>query len=355
MKGLNQAERIKIKLNLAKNTDTFFEVFGADAHKYRLDPPIDIKEVETFEKGYNISLPDGYKIFLTQIGNGGNERKSQVGNSGAGPNYGIYKLGHKYQFFMGNSAFPALEYLAKEPFFNSETTKEGWEKISENMPEGITDDEYNKTFERVYAGILTVGACGCAGYMGIMLSGENAGRVVYTYDEIEYCPQFAEETNFLDWYENWLDSIISGQRFSGSKLYGTEEEQFARYAKVENVHTADTVQYWKIVALRYIRGFDSLSPEYMKKLWEYYYTEADEVVKLYILNLLVKFDYENAKIELEKLYKSNTLEFLKILHLYVKEKIPDWQNVIQNLQDESSNPEVTEYIKYVINNSACPG
>ena len=339
MKDLNQAERIKIKLNLAKNTDSFFEVFGASSHEYRLDSPIDTKEVESFEDKYNISLPEEYKIFLTQIGNGGNEHRSQVGNSGAGPYYGIYKLGHKYQLFMGNIAFPTLEYLTKEPFFNSETTKEEWEKISENMSENI--------FERVYAGILTIGACGCAGYMGIMLNGENAGRVVHTYDEIEYCPRFARETNFLDWYENWLDSIISGLSFSGRKPYGTEEEQFARYAKVKDVHKIEDVPYWKMVALRYIRGFDSLSAEYMKKLWENYYTETDETVKLYILNLSVKFDYENAKIELDKLYKNNALEFLKILHLYAEEKTSDWQNVIQKLQSESSNPEVTEYIKYI--------
>ena len=348
MKDLNQIERIKIKLNLAKNTDSFFEVFGASYHKYRLDAPIEIKEVETFEKKYNISLPDGYKVFLTQIGNGGYEYKSQVGNSGAGPYYGIFKLGHKNHFCMGYPSNPTLEYLTKEPFFNSKTTKEDWDKISENMSEDITDDEYDKEFEKAYAGILTIGACGCAGYMGIMLSGENTGGIVHIYDEIEYCPQFAQETNFLDWYENWLDSIISGQGIGiERKPYKTEEENFARFATVEKKHPND-VPYWKIVALGYIRTLGSLSPEYIKILWENYYTETNETVKLYILNLLVKFDYENTKIELDKLYKSNPLEFLKILHLYAKEKISDWQDVIQKLQDETLNPEVTEYIKYVI-------
>lgn len=347
MKNLNQVERIKIKLNLAKNTDSFFEVFGASSHKYRLDSPIDITEIETFEKKYNISLPDGYKIFLTQIGNGGNERKSQVGNSGAGPDYGIYKLGHEQQFCMGYSASPTVEYLAKEPFFNSETTKEDWEKISESIPEDIPNDEYDKEFERVYAGILTISACGCAGYMGIMLSGENKGRVVYMYDELQYCPQFVNEVNFLDWYENWLDSIISGQRIGiGRKPYKTEEENFARFTTVENTHK-DNVPYWKIVALGYIRTLDSLSLQYTKILWKSYDTETDKTVKLYILNLLAKFDYKNAKIELNKLYKNNALEFLKILHLYAKEKTSDWKDVIQKLQDETSNIEVTEYIKYI--------
>ena len=71
-----------------------------------------------------------------------------------------------------------------------------------------------------------------------MLSGENAGKVVYMFDELEYCPQFAGEANFLDWYENWLDSIISGERFSG-RPYGTEEEHFSRYAEVKERYPAD--------------------------------------------------------------------------------------------------------------------
>ena len=115
MKDLNQIERIKIKLNLAKNTDSFFEVFGADSHRYRLDVPIDIKEVEIFEKNYNISLPDEYKVFLTQIGNGGNEYNSVTGNSGTGPDYGIFKLGHKYHFMANPTQSTLRNHLSLIP------------------------------------------------------------------------------------------------------------------------------------------------------------------------------------------------------------------------------------------------
>ena len=214
------------------------------------------------------------------------------------------------------------------------------------MTEDMTDDEYDKELARVYAGILTIGACGCAGYMGIMLSGEDTGRVVYICDEIEYCPQFAKEANFLDWYENWLDSIISGQRFDCKQAYDTPDERFERYTNVESVHK-DNLLHWKIVAIRVFKAFDSLSFEHIEKMWEIYNAEADETAKLYILNLLVKFDYENAKSELSKLYKNNALEFLKILHLYAAEKTLEWQNIIQKLQEETLNSEVTEYIQYV--------
>ncbi|WP_163215430.1 SMI1/KNR4 family protein [Bacteroides sp. 519] len=332
---------------MAKNTDSFLEVFGAQSHQYRLDPPVDIKEVEAFERKYNISLPEGYKVFLTQVGNGGIEYKSQVGNSGAGPDYGIFKLGHKRQLCMGYSLKSPSKHLAKEPFFNLKTTNKDWESISENIPED-NDEEYERAFERVYAGILTIGACGCSGYMGIMLNGESKGRVVYIYDELEYCPQFASELNFLDWYENWLDTIISGKRIGlECKPYKTEEESFARLMDVENVHK-DNVPYWKMVALEYIRTLNELSPKYLKLLWESYNKETDEIVKLYMLNILVKFDYENTTAELDTLYETNPLEFLKILHLYAKDKKSDWQSIIEKLQKESSNVEVREYVDYII-------
>ena len=336
MKDLNQVERIKIKLNLAKNTDSFLEVFGARSHRYRLDSPIDIKEVEIFEKKYNISLPDEYKVFLTQIGNGGNEYKTQVGNSGAGPYYGIYKLGDEGHTYVTN---PALGYIEKEPFFNSKMTKEDWKKIDENMPEDISSDEYEREYAKAYAGILTICACGCIGYMGIMLSGENTGRVVCIYDEIGYCPEFVKEANFLDWYENWLDLIISGQSIiipDKAKI----KDLFIRYEE-------DNEPYWKLVTLGYIRGHCSLPKKYLKILWENYHIEKDKTVKLYILNLLVKFDYKQTEEELEKLSKTNPLEFLKILHLYAEEKTFEWQNIIQKLQNETINLEVTEYVQYV--------
>jgi hypothetical protein len=346
MDKLHQIDRIKIKLNLAKNTDSFLEIFGANSHKYRLDAPADISEIEAFERKYHILLPEGYKTFLTQIGNGGNEYKSQVGNSGAGPDYGVYRLGDKHQFLMGNPSNSTFEHLAKEPFFNSGMHREEWKKIYENMPDDISDDEYDKEFERVYAGILTISTCGCSGYAGIMLSGENKGRVVYTCDELEYCPQFAKEENFLDWYENWLDLIVSGQGFIGGKPPETVDKLFKRYETVEDIHKED-VRYWKMVALRYIRMFDSLSSEYIEKLWGNYRTETDGAVKLYILNLLVKFDYENTKSEMEWLGENNPAEFLKILHLFASKKTLDWQNTIQNIRRETSSSEIMEYINYV--------
>ena len=55
--------------------------FGSQAHAFRLNPPIAEAEVHRFEHRHGISLPDDYRAFLIQAGNGG-----------AGPYYGLLPL-----------------------------------------------------------------------------------------------------------------------------------------------------------------------------------------------------------------------------------------------------------------------
>lgn len=334
MENLNQVERIKIKLRLARNTDSFLEIHGASSHEYKLDKPISLDEVQAFEIENNISLPHEYKVFLTEIGNGGNEEKSVVGNSGAGPNYGIFKLGHKYHN-LGCKEY----YFDKPPFFHKGITEEKWKEIlDEKGFDGSNDDEL---IASLFTGILVIGYQGCCGFYGLMLAGENKGRVIKMTDEIVYCPAFKEEKNFLDWYENWLDDVIFGSFFSSNNIKA-EEKLFERYSKAND-------RYWKLIALKDIRKCQTISKEFIEFLCDKYLTEEDEVVKLYLLNLLVKFDYDNTTEELSKLSVNNPLEFLKILHLFAKEKIVKWNETIEKLYDDKdSSKEIKEYIKYVI-------
>jgi hypothetical protein len=57
-------------------------VFGAASHQYKLNPPLPVAVIEAFEKRYGVALPDDYRSFLTEIGNGG-----------AGPSYGLLPFG----------------------------------------------------------------------------------------------------------------------------------------------------------------------------------------------------------------------------------------------------------------------
>ncbi len=340
MIALNQIERIKIKLRLAKNTDSFLEVFGASSHKYILNKPIKNQSINDFENKYNIKLPEAYKKFLTEIGNGGLEYPNTVvSNSAAGPDYGIFRLGHEHHFIVK----PSLKYLERKPFFDENMKEDEWEKVYDRMDDNISDEDYDIEVAKAYSGILNIGFSGCSGYLGIILTGENKGRIVHTYDEIEYCPHFSKETNFLDWYENWLDEIISGKSISYKGLKNEKEESCVSWFLSNNE------SYRKLISLSYIKSFDALNGSSLKILNEKYKEEKDEKVKHYILNLLTKFDYDKTKNEITKLVQKNPMAFLRNLHLYNREKSIEWINEIDEIKRNSNDPEILEYIKYVTN------
>ena len=74
-------EELRSLLEKARTADAELKQFGAEHHKYQWNPPASLKEIEEFEQETGISLPDGYRNFLLQEGNGG-----------AGPFYGLFSL-----------------------------------------------------------------------------------------------------------------------------------------------------------------------------------------------------------------------------------------------------------------------
>lgn len=64
-------ERIKTKFEKLKEKDRNFKTFGSGSHKYKLNPVLSSEEVEQFENIYDIILPDEYKTFILNFGNGG--------------------------------------------------------------------------------------------------------------------------------------------------------------------------------------------------------------------------------------------------------------------------------------------
>ncbi len=336
MNKVNQIERIKIKLRLAKNTDSFFEVSGASSHKYFVGKPLKETEVSKFEKKYNITLPKHYRDFLTKIGNGGIGYK---GNA-AGPYYGVLKLGDEDQILTDNS----VNYLDRPPYFDEKVSKKEWTEKSEYC----SDEEYDEKAFVVYAGVLFIGYAGCTSYVGLMLNGKDRGRLLQTSCEIEYLPMFFEEENFLSWYENWLDKIISGEEVFGRRKLlkeDTEEEFINRY--LSHKEKKKDWLYWRFVDLAYFRIFDNVSNNILKFFWKEYRTEKDEKVKLYFLNLLTRYDYENVLEEISMLTE-RPFEFLRNLHLYARKKTILWKKEIDKIKKEhSDNLELMEYIKYV--------
>jgi hypothetical protein len=65
-----------------RHLDPGFAIFGSAEHRYQLNEPLSETVVAKFEKQHSIVLPDDYRRYLTEMGNGG-----------AGPAYGVFRLG----------------------------------------------------------------------------------------------------------------------------------------------------------------------------------------------------------------------------------------------------------------------
>lgn len=75
-------ESIKVDLERLRLAKTTPKVFGSEAHGFCLNPPLLEEIVRKFERKYDIQLPTDYRQFLIEVGNGG-----------AGPYYGLFRLG----------------------------------------------------------------------------------------------------------------------------------------------------------------------------------------------------------------------------------------------------------------------
>ena len=218
-----QLHRIQQKLAQAKAADKDLQVFGASSHKYHLNPPVSEAEVLAFEKKYGVRLPECYRTFMLTIGNANAQKLETM----AGPYYGLYAFGTQVDDLL----YEGSEIYLKAPCaLSPDMTQEEWESLSdplltdeeeEDEEEGYVievEDKYFAERAKVFGGLLPLGSQGCTYYHALVLNGKYAGRVVNVDLDLAQ-PKFAFETNFLDWYERYLDEVISGQLMDDSPTW----------------------------------------------------------------------------------------------------------------------------------------
>lgn len=137
-----------------------------------------------FETRHGIHLPEDYRAFLRNVGNGG-----------AGPYYGILSL---EEWASGDDETD--DETLSRPCLLSEhlPLTVGWEQM---LPPGVKNP---------YQGTITICFQGCSYYALLVVSGSARGRVVYIDQEGQQPPYFLREPDFLSWYERWLDETIGG-------------------------------------------------------------------------------------------------------------------------------------------------
>lgn len=195
---------IRVKLATLDRLDPDRRIFASRAHQYRLNPPLSVKEVEEVEQRTGVRLPEQYRQFVTELGDGG-----------PGPGYGIYSLG---QALRDERSPERLASLAR-PFPAPKTPAEVQELP--NLPPGL----------------LAVCSVGGGGEYCLVLAGPERGYVWVTNADGEWSPAVNESwlltqpdvqsagwlevalrsprerrLQFIDWFVDWLDQSLDAAR-----------------------------------------------------------------------------------------------------------------------------------------------
>jgi hypothetical protein len=204
----NQLKNLKNKLERLKQLDSSLEIFGAERHKYILNPILSIDKIRQFEAKYNVNLPNEYIAFLTTLGNGG-----------AGPFYGLEPF--------ENVLFDDLDYKRQDGLLNP--TKpflllDAWNlEFEPTVHEEDDEQEYEKQYEdfsnlyfdnQLMNGVIAICNYGCGISLNLVVNGQEFGNI-WTEDRgneggIYPAMQLGNKgkITFLDWYELWLDNSI---------------------------------------------------------------------------------------------------------------------------------------------------
>jgi hypothetical protein len=188
------------------------EVFGASVHQFVLDEPLSVSEIEVFERRHCILLPEDYRWFITNAGNGG-----------AGPYYGVFPLGamddgneisswEEGHAIVGSLAEPfphdaAWNDLSLEP---ADDLAESDEAAYEAQLESFEEAYFSP---RVTQGAIPICHLGCAHRVWLVISGAERGHLwLDKRADREGLEPIAgaqnKRTSFLEWYQNWVDSSL---------------------------------------------------------------------------------------------------------------------------------------------------
>jgi hypothetical protein len=177
--------RIAGKLAAARAMPVPPKAFGAEAHEFKLAPPLPEAAVAEFEERHQAVLPAGYRLFVTELGDGG-----------AGPGCGLSRLsaacGPECQ----------LGHLARaSPYLPGPRYSGDWEQRYEDPP---------GPGQMFLPGTLQIAYHGCTLYTQLVVTGPARGRLFNLDCDGSVGPYVVEDADFLAWYERWLDEAVGG-------------------------------------------------------------------------------------------------------------------------------------------------
>ena len=201
-------------VNKAKEHDKYFQVFGADKHRYRFNSVLPLSRVRDFEERHQIKLPQGYVDFLTQVGDGG-----------AGPDLGLYSLDEvefnnytdhspvpcSYEMIRTRQDFYTVPYTIenKEPLINSGLDEDKWFEWYENLGRAcMSGKDHNRMATELYNGLLEISVAGGTSTVYLICTGDLKGRLAGFTLDIDDRVHIYDMT-FEEWLKNHFIGIVT--------------------------------------------------------------------------------------------------------------------------------------------------
>ena len=338
-----QLIRIQQKLAQAKEADKNLEVFGADAHQYHLNPPVSEAEVLAFEKKYGVQLPECYRAFMLTIG----DAKAKKSDFIAGPYFGLYAFGTSVDSLL----YEKIETYLKAPCnLSPDMTQEEWETLSDPLlfseeEEEDDDDKYFAERAKVFGGLLPLGSQGCTYEHALVLNGKYAGRVVNVDLDLAQ-PKFAFEANFLDWYERYLNEVISGQLIDDRPTwFGYHRGEPAEVLLNEYEHTTDRKTQTDCLEGVYHKK-PPLEPALLDKIEKLIALNNED--RDFLIEILSQSSYERAKPYLQDLVTKDPKKVFQFVWWYAKDHCADWVSVVKELLPTITDERTFDFATYLL-------
>ena len=338
-----QLHRIQQKLAQAKAADKNLEVFGADAHQYHLNPPVSEAEVLAFEKKYGVQLPECYRAFMLTIG----DAKAKKSDFIAGPYFGLYAFGTSVDSLL----YEKIETYLKAPCnLSPDMTQEEWETLSDPLlfseeEEEEDEDKYFAERAKVFGGLLPLGTQGCTYEHALVLNGKYAGRVVNVDLDLAQ-PKFAFEANFLDWYERYLDEVISGQLIDDRPTwFGYHRGEPAEVLLNEYEHTTDRKTQTDCLEGVYHKK-PPLEPALLDKIEKLIALNNED--RAFLIEILTLSSYERAKPYLQDLVTKDPKKVFQFVWWYAKDHCADWVSAVKELLPTITDERTFDFATYLL-------
>ncbi len=177
--------------------------FAASGHRYRLNPPVDEATLARAETAIGAPLPDDYRHFVCDIGDGG-----------AGPYYGVLPLGGALDRL--ERALGSLDSLGKDcPL----TTDVDFEELTGKPPEELSEVYSDRPW---LDGRLPIVDYGCGAWFSLVVRGPRRGTVWLDSTD-DSTGLYCLEVGFLTFYRRWLDDVAAraalGEAYSPNAHY----------------------------------------------------------------------------------------------------------------------------------------